>query len=137
MKFSIKDFLSKRDQIRRKLRIWSHLLKKCLMENFIFCAVWKHLRLHSAYYQSEKQPLEVFLKKCVLKNFIKFPFFLGKGWVQVSNYNSNLKLKVIFPTPEITPNLPQIIGTMSGNTLQLNLPLTPGMFFPEIRRCRN
>ena len=39
MKFSIKDFLSKCDQIRRKLRIWSHLQKKSLMENFIFCAV--------------------------------------------------------------------------------------------------
>ena len=36
MKFSIKDFFSKCDQIRSKLRIWSHLLKKCLMENFIF-----------------------------------------------------------------------------------------------------
>ena len=39
MKFSIKDFCSKCGQIRRKLRIWSHLLKKSLMENFIFCAV--------------------------------------------------------------------------------------------------
>ena len=39
MKFSIKDFFSKRDQIRRKLRIWSHLLNKSLMENFIFCSV--------------------------------------------------------------------------------------------------
>ena len=39
MKFSIEDFFSKCDQIRRKLRIWSHLLKKSLMENFIFCAV--------------------------------------------------------------------------------------------------
>ena len=39
MKFSIKGFISKCDQIRRKLRIWSHLLKKSLMENFIFCAV--------------------------------------------------------------------------------------------------
>ena len=27
MKFSIKDFFSKCDQIHRKLRIWSHLLK--------------------------------------------------------------------------------------------------------------
>ena len=36
---SVKDFFSKCDQIRRKLRIWSHLLKKSLMENFIFCAV--------------------------------------------------------------------------------------------------
>ena len=39
MKFSIKDFFRKCDQIRRKLRIWSPLLKKSLMENFIFCAV--------------------------------------------------------------------------------------------------
>ena len=34
-----KDFFSKCDQIRWKLRIWSHLRKKSLMENFIFCAV--------------------------------------------------------------------------------------------------
>ena len=39
MKFSIKDFFRKFDQIRRRLRIWLHLLKKSLMENFIFCAV--------------------------------------------------------------------------------------------------
>ena len=39
MEFSIKDFFSKCDEIRRKLWIWSHLLKKSLMENFIFCAV--------------------------------------------------------------------------------------------------
>ena len=36
MKFSIKDFFSTYDQIRRKLRIWSHLPKKSLIENFIF-----------------------------------------------------------------------------------------------------
>ena len=39
MKFSIKDFFSKCHQIHRKLRIWSHLLKKSLMENFNFYAV--------------------------------------------------------------------------------------------------
>ena len=39
MKFSIKDSFSKYDQTRRKLRIWSHLLKKSLMENFIFCTL--------------------------------------------------------------------------------------------------
>ena len=38
-KFSIKDFSSKCDQICKKLRIWSHLLEKSLMKNFIFCAV--------------------------------------------------------------------------------------------------
>ena len=40
MKFSIKDFFSKFDQIRSFLRIWSHLLKKSLIENSIFCAVF-------------------------------------------------------------------------------------------------
>ena len=38
MKFSIKDFFSKCDQIHSFLRIWSHVLKKSLIENFIFCA---------------------------------------------------------------------------------------------------
>ena len=58
MKFSITDFFSKCDQIRSFLRIWSHLLKKSVMENFIFCAVtivnfwkmqfyyWQHLILY-------------------------------------------------------------------------------------------
>ena len=35
-KFSIEDFLSKCDNIRSFLRIWSHLLKKSLIEIFIF-----------------------------------------------------------------------------------------------------
>ena len=40
MKLSIKDFCSKCDQIRSSfLPIWSPLLKKSLVENFIFCAV--------------------------------------------------------------------------------------------------
>ena len=39
MKFSIKDFFSKCDQIRSFVQFWSHLLKKSLMENFIYCAV--------------------------------------------------------------------------------------------------
>ena len=39
IKFSIKDFFSKCDQIRMKLQIWQHLLKKSLMKNFIFYAM--------------------------------------------------------------------------------------------------
>ena len=46
MKFSIKDFFSKCDQICRKLWISSHLLKKPLMDNFIFCAVKRFLILN-------------------------------------------------------------------------------------------
>ena len=38
-KFSIKYFVSKCDQVRSFLQIWSHLLQKPLMENLIFCAV--------------------------------------------------------------------------------------------------
>ena len=40
MKFFIMGFFNKCDQIHRKLQIWSHLLKKTLIENFIFCAVY-------------------------------------------------------------------------------------------------
>ena len=36
---SVKDIFSKCDQMNSFLRIWSHLLKKSLMENFIFCAI--------------------------------------------------------------------------------------------------
>ena len=39
MKFSIKDFFSKCDQIRSFLWIWSHLLKTSYIENFISCTV--------------------------------------------------------------------------------------------------
>ena len=38
MKFPIRDFFSICDQIRRKLWIWSHLLKTSLVENFVFRA---------------------------------------------------------------------------------------------------
>ena len=43
MEFSIKDFFSKCDQIRRNLR---DLLKKSLVENFIFCAVQNNKYYH-------------------------------------------------------------------------------------------
>ena len=39
MKFSITDLFSKCDQISRKLRSWSHLLKKSLVENIFLCSV--------------------------------------------------------------------------------------------------
>ena len=40
MKFSIKElmkFFSKSDHICSFLRIWSHLLNKCLLQNFVSC----------------------------------------------------------------------------------------------------
>ena len=47
MKFSIKDFFSKCDQIHNSLRIQSQLLKKSLMENFIFCTVAVRKKLNT------------------------------------------------------------------------------------------
>ena len=40
MMFSIKNFFIKCDQIHSFLRIWSYLLRKSLIKNFIFCAVY-------------------------------------------------------------------------------------------------
>ena len=40
LNFSIKDFFIKCDQIRSLMGIWSHLQKKSLMKNFIFCRVY-------------------------------------------------------------------------------------------------
>ena len=39
IKFSVNNYFIKCDQIRRKLQIWSHLLKQPLMENFAFYVV--------------------------------------------------------------------------------------------------
>ena len=49
MKFSIKDFFNKYEQIRSFLQIWSHLLERSIMENFIFCTVI------TAYYLKKKK----------------------------------------------------------------------------------
>ena len=46
MKFSITYIFSKCDQIRRKLRIWSHVLKKSIMKNFNFlCSACSYMKI--------------------------------------------------------------------------------------------
>ena len=46
IKFSVKDFFIKCDQIHKKPLIWSHLLKKSLIDNFIFlCIVLEEIEL--------------------------------------------------------------------------------------------
>ena len=60
MKFSIKVFFYKCDQIHRKLRIWSHLLKKSLEENFLFCTVY-----------DDSMAFSPELLSCLLVRFIK------------------------------------------------------------------
>ena len=48
MKFSIK-----RDHIRSFLQIWSHLMKKSLTENFIFCAVTRSTNFNYTFHLEE------------------------------------------------------------------------------------
>ena len=69
MKFSITDFFSKCDQIRRKLQIWSHLLKKSVMENFIFLH-W-NLPVFSK---------KLYFTKFQLDKYMQPPTGLGKSW---------------------------------------------------------
>ena len=73
MQFSIKDFLSKCNQIRWELRIWSHLLKKSLMENFILCAVNIQLNLSSLY----KACIYLALVKTLFQNNCFFSIIAG------------------------------------------------------------
>ena len=83
-KVSINDFFSKCDQFCRKLRIWSHLLKKSLIENFIFCAVVK----------KENWYLQNFQKNTVLgkMNLFKNPI----SYIQLCNKKNNRKLLVFY-----------------------------------------
>ena len=75
MRFFIKDFYSKCDQIHRKLRIWSHLLENYLMENFILCAlggIFKPIKLlaaqSTAYTLRNRQVKQPFVKENEKKN---------------------------------------------------------------------
>ena len=61
MKLSIKIIFIKCDQIHSFLRIWSHLLKKSLMENFIFCAVRGILN-------ENHYPVNIYLLKVINRN---------------------------------------------------------------------
>ena len=62
MKFSVKDFFSKCDEIRSFLRIWSYLLKKSLLESSIFRAVVEIMFIASLGQTSHVLPVAI-LKK--------------------------------------------------------------------------
>ena len=69
MKFSIKDNFSQCDQIRRKLGIWSHLLIKSLMKNFIFCAVMRLETKTFAKPKNQQKEQEVLLQDKQFEQF--------------------------------------------------------------------
>ena len=77
--FSINDFFSKCDQIRRILQIWSHLLKKFFMENFISSAL--NLKLTSQgilHYYSWSVDLSESFSQLIMPLFIFSQYFFQK-----------------------------------------------------------
>ena len=97
MKFSIKDFFSNCDQIRSFLRIWSQLLKKSLMENFIFGAVFYlfvaryHTPIHHVFVARKKGILNHSYQGGLNKYFLyRTSLFLLKGLCKYYNPHHNL-----------------------------------------------
>ena len=77
VKFSIKDFFSKCDQVCRKLRIWSHLLKKFLMENFIFlCSENSRVFCFSKTKRIKDSNVTIFYKFCKILQANSFKRYL-------------------------------------------------------------
>ena len=70
MKFSIKDFFSKCDQIRTFLRIWSHLLKKFSMEKLILSSV-KVAKLKPIFKKGKKNDISNFMPISLLPRISK------------------------------------------------------------------
>ena len=78
MKFSIKNFFSKCDQIRSKLWIWPHLLKKSLTEKFIFCAVREKAPSNKTQALTKSKNVEICLVCTSSKLFIRDSYFEAK-----------------------------------------------------------
>ena len=54
MKFSIRDFFRKCEQIRSFMRVWSYLLKKFFMKNFTFSAVTELKNVQKLFFEKVK-----------------------------------------------------------------------------------
>ena len=106
MKFSIMDFFSKCDQIRRLLRIWSHLLKKSLMENFIFCAVTYAYRtdiFQTNFAEQRVKPYEInFLELIEIAKYLWMWFCCFSGLYSHAFSDSYLEITIMHDTCLLT-----------------------------------
>ena len=90
IKFSTTDFSSKCYQIHSFLRIWSHLLKKSLMENFIFCALIASLIMSSLimrkscvkFDKNAKLSVDNTKSKTFQLNFVSIPFIANGNFFE-------------------------------------------------------
>ena len=85
MKFSINDFSSECDQIRRKLRIWSPLLEKSLMENYIFVQCVYITKVSMLSFSTENP-----LKSATLQNLDRF--LLQSKILSVTKINKHMPI---------------------------------------------
>ena len=97
MKFSIKNFFSKCDQIHRKLRTRAHLLKKSLMEYFIFCAairMWLEYHYISPAIISDYELDELlnFWKALLLKRQFALVILNKKSMKLISNWEHHVSV---------------------------------------------
>ena len=89
MKFFIMDFFSKCDQIHTFLWIWSHLLKKSLMENFFFFSVMDAWTTNN-YVPSFKKASSRFIDGNTFLTFLHLFTALHKKWgflLRISSVN--------------------------------------------------
>ena len=101
MEFPIKDFFIKCNQILSFLQIWSHLLKKPLMENFIFLQCKKKLELKVSGKHLQENTVQA--QKLFEEEIHSFEYFFSfsfssPGFMQksyyINHYNDYLE-----PTP--------------------------------------
>ena len=85
MKFSIKDFFSKYEQIRSFLQIWSHLLERSIMENFIFCTV-----ITAYYLKKKKRNRKCFMISNIVTGLTKYLQTGGKGFDLIVIFSKNI-----------------------------------------------
>ena len=131
IKCSIKDFFSKYDQIRSFPRIWSHWLKKSLMENLVFCAVlyefWRFLSMPFAFLYLNFWEILVFLN--ILKENLSLSetsdpwttclnfIMLGSFFVTIDNISNRLQNMLVFSkfTPKAFGLIPLLFSTIFIN----------------------
>ena len=111
MKFSMKNFFSKCDQIRMKLRIWLDLLKNSLMENFIFCAVWDRRKWET--YNTRNR----FIHK-LLKSYLSYDNSLARSYTTNKTAYQRFAFKsgdTFFPVPVLNLLLQETTFTVKAS----------------------
>ena len=134
MKFSVTDSFSKCDQIRILLRIWSHLLKKSVIENFIFlCSVvWIYISFLSIHDRDSSHATNYFEEVLIfswkinwwrLYIIIDIHSYLNLTYFHTSMFQSAIQMFVNIDQYEQLENLPKVSARILGQ------------FYWTLKRC--